>query len=448
MTTPQRPTAISTEKEGGGIFSSIAALKQILMLDSPTRDILNDKNHMLEQLRYEEQKRAESKVEAQNEQMEELKSRVDALKKESEKERFLRKTLETTYEALSEHKKQLTMQLEMISNSRDALEEKVAGADSILEALEKSYSSEKKALETKLEEVSKEKDAALEKTGNLEGRLLTAEREIEELKAAKAAATAALEAHTAMQEEIKKGLVDGNFASSEILKKQLEAAEEARTKATTEVRCFGDKQHFLLVFLLLLGCVSPLFSLVCQLAAVKVELEALKEASNKSSLEEGLKELNEKSELKQLQEKYDQEEIRRRSFANNLQKAALKIVQLEAQTRETEKRIQQSEEKGKVASEELATTQTSLQETQDKLKESQEKVERYQTRIVEVSTLVCHSSVCLCVCDALTNELHPQFSRFIVVGWNSNIRRRGEDSNSQKARTSRWSICCRQGRTG
>lgn len=356
MTTPQRPTAISTEEEGGGIFSSIAALKQILMLDSPTRDILNDKNNMLQQLRYEDQKRCENEMKEQSEQMEELKSRIDTLKKESEKERSLRKTLETTYEALSEHKKELAIQLEMISNSRDALEEKVAGADSILEALEKSYSSEKKALETKLEEVSKEKDAALEKTGTLEARLLTAKREADELKAAKAAAMAELEANTARQEEIKQGLLDGHLASSEILKKQLEASEEARTKASTE------------------------------LATVKAELEALKAAgpSDKSSPEGGLEGLSEKHELKELQAKYDDEKNCRKSFADNLKKAALKIVQLEAQSREMEKRIQQSEEKGNAASEELATTQTSLQETQDKLKESQEKVERYQTRIVEL----------------------------------------------------------------
>jgi chromosome segregation ATPase len=142
-----------------------------------------------------------------------------------------------------------------------------------------------------------------------------------------------------------------------------------------------------------------LFSFVCQLATVKAELEALKAAgpSNKSSPEGGLEGLDEERELKELQAKYDAARIGRKSVAENLQKAASKIVQLEAQSREMEKRIQQSEEKGNAASEELATTQTSLQETQDKLKESQEKVERYQTRIVEVSILVCHSGVCLCL---------------------------------------------------
>jgi chromosome segregation ATPase len=264
MTSPQRPTAISTstEEDSGGIFSSIAALKQILMLDSPTRDILNDKNNMLQQLRYEEQKRFESQMKEQNEQMEELKSRIGALKKESEKERSLRKTLETTYEALSEHKKELAVQLEMVSHSREVLEEKVAGVDSNLEALEKSHASEKKALETQLEEVSKEKDTALEKTGTLEARLLTAEREVEELKVAKAATTAELEATTAMQEEIKQGLLDAHFTASETLKKQLEASEEAHTKATTEVRFYDDKHYCLLVFLFLLGCVSPFFTFV------------------------------------------------------------------------------------------------------------------------------------------------------------------------------------------
>ena len=141
------------------------------------------------------------------------------------------------------------------------------------------------------------------------------------------------------------------------------------------------------------------FCFVCQLVTVKAELEALKAAgpSNESTLEGGLEGQNEKLELKELQAKYDDEKIRRISFADNLQKAAMKMIQLEAQSREMEKRIQQSEEKGNAASEELATTQTSLQETQDKLKESQEKVERYQTRIVEVSILVCHSGVCLCL---------------------------------------------------
>jgi chromosome segregation ATPase len=132
------------------------------------------------------------------------------------------------------------------------------------------------------------------------------------------------------------------------------------------------------------------------LATANAELEALKEAelSNKPSLEG---DLNHTRELKEIEEKYERERTGRRNIADSLQKAALKIVELEAQAGLTEKRIQQSEEKGKAASEELATTQTSLQETCEKLKESQEKVERYQERIVEVSILVCHSGVCLCL---------------------------------------------------
>jgi chromosome segregation ATPase len=120
------------------------------------------------------------------------------------------------------------------------------------------------------------------------------------------------------------------------------------------------------------------------LATVKAELEALNAAgpSNAGSVEGGL---DEKRELKEMQEKYEHERIGRRSVADNLQTAAIKIVKLGVQTQEMEKRIQQSEEKGNAALEELATTQTSLQETQHKLKESQEKVERYQARIVEVS---------------------------------------------------------------
>jgi hypothetical protein len=203
-----------------GSSSSIAALRQILMLDTPTRDILNDKhNAVQQQARYQEQQRYTAEMKGQLDQIKDLKKRVKDLQTECETERSMRKTLETTYEALSNHKKELTLQLELVSKARQHLEQK-------LEA-----SGEGGATSSSSSPPSTETDKAVKKARQLENELTSARREVEELKRKNILLVAQGSGDKDKQNET----LEAYAATNERLKKRTEENEDKLYKVQTEV---------------------------------------------------------------------------------------------------------------------------------------------------------------------------------------------------------------------
>jgi chromosome segregation ATPase len=228
----RRATAASatTPEEQRGIMKSIHALRTILMIDSPTKDLLGSNNTSLLQQRYEEQQRSLDQIKKQEQLIQGLESSLEDTKKESEKDRSLRKSLETTYAALAEHKKDLTLQLELVSKSREKLEEKAASADTILEAAERSHSKDKKILETQVDDAANQKVEALEKVDSLEARLLTTNRLVEELKTEKVTLTSQIEADKIAHQVSIKGYVKSN----ENYKRRADETEEVHLKAVQD----------------------------------------------------------------------------------------------------------------------------------------------------------------------------------------------------------------------
>jgi chromosome segregation ATPase len=224
-------TMTGQDDAGGGIMRKISALRDLLLNSSGNAGggLANIEATSLQQERYEEKLRLEAEARKRESVIQELQSQLGGVTKELEEERSLRKTLETTYEALAEHKKVLTIQLEAVSTVRNSLEEKKKAVESTLEKERSEHEEAKNLVEKQLLEVTKQKNTALEEVGSMEANLLASKRLVEEVQAEKAAREAELEKEKASHREI----VQGYMESSEILKSRLTESEEACKQAVS-----------------------------------------------------------------------------------------------------------------------------------------------------------------------------------------------------------------------
>jgi chromosome segregation ATPase len=110
------------------IKESIAALRSILMIDTPTNTLLSGKHPTVaaqQSLHDPSRQHWEELAKLRNKTVE-LKTKFHAATTEAEHETRQRKTLQTTYDALSKQRKELSAQLDIVAKSRDIAEEKLA----------------------------------------------------------------------------------------------------------------------------------------------------------------------------------------------------------------------------------------------------------------------------------------------------------------------------------
>lgn len=209
----------------------ISALRELLLNSSGNAGsgLTNIEATVLQQERYEEKLRLDAEARKRESVIQELQGQLGGASKELEEQRSLRKTLETTYEALAEHKKVLTIQLEAVSTVRNSLEDKKKAVESTLEKERSEHEESKNLLEKQLLEVTKQRNAALEEVGSLEANLLASKRLVEEVRAEKVARETELEKEKTGHREI----VQGYMESSEILKSRLQESEEACKQAVS-----------------------------------------------------------------------------------------------------------------------------------------------------------------------------------------------------------------------
>jgi chromosome segregation ATPase len=233
---------------GGGIMRKISVLRELLLNSSGNAagGLTNIEATALQQARYEEKLRLDAEARKRESVIQELQSQLGGATKELEEERSLRKTLETTYEALAEHKKVLTIQLEAVSTVRNTLEDKKKAVESTLEKERIEHEEAKKLVEKQLLEITKQKNTALEEVGSMEANLLVSKRLVEEVRAEKAARETELEKEKASHREI----VQGYMESSENLKFCLKESEEACKQAVSMRIYYGlfMRMHNLVVF--------------------------------------------------------------------------------------------------------------------------------------------------------------------------------------------------------
>jgi len=110
------------------IRESIGALRSILMLDTPTNSLLSGSHPTVaaQQSQYDISRKTWDELATLRSKTLELKTKVQDATTEAEQEARKRKTLQSTYDALTRQRKELSVQLELITKSRDAAEEKLA----------------------------------------------------------------------------------------------------------------------------------------------------------------------------------------------------------------------------------------------------------------------------------------------------------------------------------
>ena len=168
------------------IKDSIAALRSILMIDTPTKSLLSGMHPTVaaQQSRHDNTTRQTwDELASLRSKTVELKTKVQAATTEAEHETRQRKTLQATYDALAKQRKELSVQLELVTKSRDAAEEK-------LEAMRKSFNEERASMaherlqwRPQLAKLKKDNDILESKQKELELQCSSSKTEVRELNA-------------------------------------------------------------------------------------------------------------------------------------------------------------------------------------------------------------------------------------------------------------------------
>jgi len=222
---PATPGASERGDGGSNIKDSIAALRSILMIDTPTKSLLSGQHPSVaaQQSQCEERKVQWDQLAKLRDTTSELKHRVQEATHEAANETRKRKTLQTAYDALAKHKKELSMQLELVTKSREASEER-------LEALRKTLSEERAAIANErvqwkpdLDRLSREKTKFQQGTKTLQTRCHSAEQKVKELEGR----VKLLESELAQT----KAVLERNQSSQAALQPRVDQSETARRKA-------------------------------------------------------------------------------------------------------------------------------------------------------------------------------------------------------------------------
>lgn len=241
LNTPHKGRS-DVDNQDGSIMGSIAALRNILMIDAPTNKMLSEKHTSitLQQSRYEERTKYQEQISKLASTVADLETKLEQVQQESQKEASMRKTLETTYGALTQHKKELAMQLELVSKSRESVEGKLTTANQTRQTEKASFERQRLAWQPHLDQMKRDCDKALKKSGEWEAKCLTSQRPTEELQAELATLQTELTTTKAQHEETLRSYV--NTQESLLLKQRLKDSEMARTKSEEEVslafRCY------------------------------------------------------------------------------------------------------------------------------------------------------------------------------------------------------------------
>lgn len=154
-------TATTNQENIGGVddglASSIANLRSILKIESPSAD-------------------------SHNKSLFRGLERITELESQLKEEKALRNKQEESYEALSKYNKELAVQVELLTKSRENMEDKFNNSDRALQA-EKAKLEEKQSEWTKAtDQLEKEKSENLHEIERLKARNLFFQRQNEELK--------------------------------------------------------------------------------------------------------------------------------------------------------------------------------------------------------------------------------------------------------------------------
>ena len=218
------PTTPGGQKDKS-IKESIAALRSILMIDTPTKSLLSDEAPSVaaQQSRYDARKEQWEEIAKLRSTTSELKHRVQEVTNEASLETRKRKTLQTTYDALAKHKKELSVQLELVTKSREAAEEKLDSMRKTLGEERLAMAKERVQWRPEMDRLSREKTKFESKSKELEAQCVSAEQKVQELG----------QRVNRLEKELSdtKAKLQEKQASQTALQPRVEQSEKARRKA-------------------------------------------------------------------------------------------------------------------------------------------------------------------------------------------------------------------------
>lgn len=182
---PSTPGA-SDQGDGKGNFKdSIAALRSILMIDTPTKSLLSGQHPSVADQRsqYEERKVHWNELSKLRDTTSQLRHRVQKATIEAANETKKRKTLQTTYDALAKHKKELSVQLELVTKSREAAEEKLDAMRKDLREERERIAKERVQWKPELDRLSREKTRFEKEADELRSQYQIVEQKVRTLEA-------------------------------------------------------------------------------------------------------------------------------------------------------------------------------------------------------------------------------------------------------------------------
>lgn len=217
-------TPVRQSHPEGSIKDSIAALRSILMIDTPTKSLLSPSVEA--QQSRAQQLQQWDEVSKLRHATSELKHQIQEVAKEAAQEVRKRKTLQTTYDALAKHKRELSLQLEIVNQSREATEEALGKVQKALQEERTTYFKERSLWKPEIDRLTRENKNWSEQSKTLESRCAT----LEETKQQLSAQIKTLETKLAEAQ----AKLNSWESSQAILQPALEQAEKARQTAEAQ----------------------------------------------------------------------------------------------------------------------------------------------------------------------------------------------------------------------
>lgn len=232
----------SSARGGGELMSSIAAVRQLVLQQgyssnpnhSERDSSLADELSAVQQSRYEERLKFEEERKGHQEIVDDLKRRVEQAKREAQQEKAIRLSLEETNEALEQHKKELSAQLDALSSSssaartpRESQEPSAASRDRV-----KELEQERDQLVTQLSASRSELEEMRTASGNWKIQCLASQRQVKELQIHLDSYKKQYEASQNRQKQ----LLEGQDTKFESFQNRLNESVAARKKAENELK--------------------------------------------------------------------------------------------------------------------------------------------------------------------------------------------------------------------
>eukprot|EP00934_Nitzschia_sp_Nitz4_P004392 Nitzschia sp. Nitz4//scaffold48_size128905//11554//13175//NITZ4_003578-RA/size128905-augustus-gene-0.16-mRNA-1//-1//CDS//3329552916//4382//frame0 len=213
------PPLTPNKEHGRNIQESIAALRSILMIDTPTKALLSA-SHPSVSSQQAEYQHHQSQLKA-------LSSKAAALEAKVKQAEENAKALESSYQALTKQNKELSRQLELVSSARNTVEEKLDKTTATLKSERAAASRNLSLWKPELERLRRNYDSTSAKSKDLEGRCKSAE-------------VKARQAETRLHEierefEKTKAQLTTNQSRQVALQPRLDKAEKQKSQAETDL---------------------------------------------------------------------------------------------------------------------------------------------------------------------------------------------------------------------